>query len=324
MAGPVYATSVPGQFASEGAGFAVGDVQVVTQAAQISEQVETQEAQQAAGEQAAEQAAAQEAEQTAEALTDPSTLAAPYGRRLAEGLSPLAQIVPLAVEGNHDGLNIKRTDETDIQYGTDYEYTTESILWIKSSMPMTISGTSQNNARVVIDTGSPTINADITIEDLKIELASNGCAFEVKGCELNLMLVGENVLKSNGNFAGLQLSGGGSVNISGDDPDKDSLTATAGSTGAGIGGGNGTGAGGNIKIENCTIYATGGAYGGAGIGGGYIGAKVGRIIISGSGTEVSAKSGISGAGIGGGDANSPVESNRAKVRRAQVVVESVG
>ena len=73
------------------------------------------------------------------------------------------------------------------------------------------------------------------------------------------------------------------------------LTATGGAYGAGIGGGWGS-SGSDITISGGEVKATGGIYG-AGIGGGYSG-DGSDITVSGS--EVKATGGVNGAGIGGG------------------------
>ena len=125
---------------------------------------------------------------------------------------------------------------------------------------------------------------NIVLENTDIENDS-GCAFSIApGASVSLTFSGENLLRSGGGCAGLQVPEGASVTITGTDADQ--LTAAGGSGGAGIGGGSG--------------MATGGI-GGSGIGGGSgmaTGGNGGAITITGG--MVTATGGSGGAGIGGG------------------------
>jgi len=172
--------------------------------------------------------------------------------------------------------------------------------------------------------------ADITFLNAKIELTSgsNICAFEIKNnSKVNLTLSGTNTLASTGYRAGLEVSYGNSLTITGATP-NDTLDATGGDFGAGIGGSNagasehggsvsisggtvtakgyggaacigggrGSGDGCDLTISGGTVIATGGT-GSAGIGGG-LGGSGGTVNIIGG--TVTATGGANGAGIGGG------------------------
>jgi len=108
---------------------------------------------------------------------------------------------------------------------------------------------------------------------------------------VNLTLVGDSILKSGTNRAGLEVPDGSNVTIDG----IGSLEAIGASQAAGIGGANADyykGTGGNITVNDGTITANGGAQG-AGIGGGYYG-HGGNIIINGG--IITANGGVIGGG----------------------------
>ena len=145
------------------------------------------------------------------------------------------------------------------------------------------------------------VSADCTVvaSNLVAERASGHPGMLVSnGVALNLQLEGTNVLHAGTNCAGLDVSSGASVSISG----NGTLEATGGDYAAGIGAGNDVLGGrfhlrsGTVSVSGGTVVATGGACA-AGIGGGYFGTN-GTTSISG-GTVV-ATGGPGGAGIGGG------------------------
>jgi hypothetical protein len=183
-----------------------------------------------------------------------------------------------------------------ISGGSAYTYT-RGVLTITGNGTYTIdkrSGVSTTAERIVV---SPGVTANITL-NVNIDLSSSGVvgsAFDMTGATVNLTLVGNNVLRSSGNRAGLEVPAGATLDISG----SGSLDATGGGGAAGIGGGS-SGAGGTISISGGTVTATGSSSG-AGIGGGGGGAG-GTISISGG--TVTATGGHSGAGIGGGNGGS--------------------
>jgi len=142
--------------------------------------------------------------------------------------------------------------------------------------------TSTTAERIVVSSG---VTADITMSNVNINMSSNAglCAFDMTGATVNLTLVGDNVLRSGSDRAGIEVPSGSTLVITA--ASTGSLAATGNSRGAGIGGG-GLGSstnqtGGNITIAGGTVTATGGGNG-AGIGGG----------ISGSGGTVRITGGI--------------------------------
>ncbi len=175
---------------------------------------------------------------------------------------------------------------------------------------------SQSGDYVITGTGTPTanfirvmagVNANITLNNVRID--ANGtytaCAFRIEDNStgnVNITLVGTNVLTSDAGYAGLQKNGGntnaGTLTIGG----TGSLTANGGPSGAGIGGGTVGGVASNITINGGTVVANGGEQG-AGIGGGsnmWGGSGTGKNITI-NGGAVTANGGTYGAGIGGGN-----------------------
>ncbi|MDR1101261.1 MAG: hypothetical protein LBL34_02770, partial [Clostridiales bacterium] len=146
-------------------------------------------------------------------------------------------------------------------------------------------------AKVWIASG---VTADITLDGVKIDVSSlyNACAFSIVDAEVNLNLVGANMLKSSIYRAGINVSEASKLTIDG----TGSLEAIGSESTAGIGGNIGKN-GGEIIINGGTISATGGESG-AGIGGGVNGSS-GSITINGG--AVTAVGGDYGAGIGGGE-----------------------
>ena len=163
-------------------------------------------------------------------------------------------------------------------------------------------GITQTSDRIVIKT-----NATIVLDNVSIN-TSTGAALEVQGnsatnasdnVTATIKLKGENILKTTGDHAGLQLSNGANLNLENGAAESEtvgSLTVTGGDNGAGIGSGN-FGTAGNITIDSGTVTATGRTYT-AGIGSGNSG-SAGDITISG-GTVTADTVGF-GAGIGTGE-----------------------
>ncbi|GLC82762.1 LPXTG cell wall anchor domain-containing protein [Lacrimispora brassicae] len=155
-----------------------------------------------------------------------------------------------------------------------------------------LTGTSATR-RIVVENGADT---QIMIKDLHIE-ANDEPAFELQNnARLTLILEGMNTLKSQGigftNTAGLSVSAGTEINISGDGK----LEAIGGELGAGIGGGY-YGAGGTIIISDKAVVTAKGDFYGAGIGAGFGGAGGTVTICDDAVVDVT---GPYGAGIGGG------------------------
>ncbi len=170
-----------------------------------------------------------------------------------------------------------------------------------SAKDITIKGNeSETDERIVVASG---FDGNITIENLKINA---GCAFEIQtddnsSTNANLILEGDNTLKSGDKCPGLKFEGegnGSSLTISG----EGKLEATGGISGAGIGGGKDED-GNNITITGGTITALGGEYG-AGIGGGNSGNSGSGNNITITGGTVTAIGANGGAGIGGGNSGS--------------------
>jgi hypothetical protein len=159
----------------------------------------------------------------------------------------------------------------------------------------TVSGVATGNT-ISVESGL----TDVTLSGVNISASAAGAFSVSPGAAANLTLSGNNTLKSTGSdYAGLQISSGASVTISGSV--SDTLTAAGGTNGAGIGGGlNSTG--GNVTINGGTINATGSEYGAAIGGGAGNGSNIGGTgcTLTINGGIVSAAGGDYGAGIGGG------------------------
>gem|GEM_PF-6603745 len=188
--------------------------------------------------------------------------------------------------------------------GTDYEFDEEpgadggvvEVLTILTanhdySISTGMNSPGYETGRIVVSDGLTGV--DIELDNVEIVnppfMAS---AFNIAGAEVNLTLVGDNVLTAGDGFAGLQVPVGATLAIDG----TGTLTANGSGFGAGIGGGV-TGGVGTITISGGTVTATGSHYA-AGIGGG-AGSNNGEIIIEGG--TVTATGGSGGTGIGGGN-----------------------
>ena len=185
---------------------------------------------------------------------------------------------------------------------------------------ITLTGTTGSNT-VTIDSGKEGNTAKVTLDNVSLSVSdyqTTDSPLTVRGeGKTELELNGSNRLNGNGtSAAGLRKEGTGNLTIKDDVNDNrtaktgeetdttGSLTATGGYYGgAGIGGNNGEGTS-NITITGGEIKATGGGKGGAGIGGGGSsgsedGGSGSNITITGG--EVTAIGGeTGGAGIGGG------------------------
>jgi hypothetical protein len=204
---------------------------------------------------------------------------------------------------------------------------TDGSITISVSGTYTIEGTGSATTNT-IQIGSG-VMADITLNNVNINVSTaiNGCAFGMTGATVNLTLLGNNVLRSGANMAGLLANPGSKLVIT--ESSTGSLEAHGGAGGAGIGGsygnngsditinggtikaygnhtsngagagigsGGGANSGGTITINGGTIYAYSSSNndsGNAGIGG----SKNGTILING-GTVTASCSNGGGAGIG--------------------------
>lgn len=200
-------------------------------------------------------------------------------------------VMPVAAAGD---FTITKTGGGDPTYGTDYDYS-GNVLTIKSSTPMTISGTTTTGAIVV----AGGITANITLDGVNIDVSArhSACAFNITGnSTANITLQGTNILKSGSNCAGLYVSAGNTIKIDG----SGSLRAQGHDFSAGIGSAGFTGCG-TIIINGGIVNANGG-FKGAGIGGGNNGFSGGTITINGG--TVTATGTYDAKDIGPGDGGS--------------------
>ncbi|OPL08859.1 MAG: hypothetical protein AVO33_08040 [delta proteobacterium ML8_F1] len=167
---------------------------------------------------------------------------------------------------------------------------------IPEAQEITIRGSIEENSENRIVVNIPGQTAAINIDNINIELTTgNLCAFSIDGGTVNLRLSGTNTLKSTGENAGLRVTNGKTLNISGTGSEETgSLNVTGAYKSAGIGGGFLESVG-TINIHHGTIIATGGKFG-SGIGGGDS-SEGGIITINGG--AITALGGESGSGIGG-------------------------
>ena len=204
-------------------------------------------------------------------------------------------------QNNTDGLTQAGAFWVSGAKGTDWTFSDNGELTINSGTgkKIRIVGDGQETKnRVVIEEG---YQGTVTIKNLNIDSKGQySRAFEVQSLDgrntnVELILEGENTLKSGEQNPGLKFAGKGSgslLTIKGDGQ----LTAIGGKYGAGIGGGYKE-SGNNITISGGIVIATGGLSG-AGIGGGYLGSG-NNITISGGIVTATGETG--GAGIGGGN-----------------------
>ncbi|RHQ97966.1 cell wall-binding repeat-containing protein [Peptoclostridium sp. AF21-18] len=204
-------------------------------------------------------------------------------------------------QNNTDGLTHIGAFWVSGANGTDWTFSDNGELKISKDAINDIriegNGKQTTTDRVLIEAG---YQGTVTIKNLNINSKDDySRAFEVqtKGdstTKVELILEGENTLKSGLQNPGLKFAGEGKgslLTIKG----NGQLTATGGLDGAGIGGGY-DGSGSNIIISGGTVTATGGLDG-AGIGGGYRGRGNNITITGGTVTAIGRRS---GAGIGGG------------------------
>ena len=176
--------------------------------------------------------------------------------------------------------------------GAGYSFSGGVVTIFEDGVYLLFGSTMSNCVKVSED-----VKANITLHNVSIDGSAlfDFCAFTVsEGAVVDILLVGDNVLKSGSGHAGLVVSEGSVLTINGSK--LDSLIAIGGTYGAGIGGGWSKTCG-NITICGGDIVANGSGSGGAGIGGGGSG-DGGCIVISGGNVTATGDSG--GAGIGGG------------------------
>lgn len=223
-----------------------------------------------------------------------------------------------------------------IESGTDYSWDGDkNILTITGNVTVknTDSSKEETTGSIVINGGSQDSPLEVTLAGLNINVydKSKPALGLAARSHVKLTLQGTNTLISGGNYAGLNVPEGATLEITAATDEGNELIAKCvndgGAAGAGIGGngldnfsnsgqivissgtitassestGTGIGGGqrgyGNVSITGGTITATGDS--GAGIGNGF-GGKGGTISISGG--TITATGGYGAAGIGGGDA----------------------
>ena len=228
---------------------------------------------------------------------------------LVVGMTLPAFALPWYIEDGDISISAGENGNNVTQGGTTTENDTDTVIKSKDS-----STASSNTVTIDADEGK---TVDVTLENVNIDTSDTGeAAVSVTGSgNTNIELNGNNTLTSGGWHAGLEHNKetdsegnetSGTLTIT--DTDKNgSLAATGGNYGgAGIGGRNIENAG-KIEITGGTITAVG-AEDGAGIGGGGGGGGIGGdadITISGGtitaiGGQPENIFGIGGAGIGGG------------------------
>ncbi len=186
--------------------------------------------------------------------------------------------------------------------GRDYSFAGD-FLTVITNEPIEIFNVDKNTPTVDRIIVNDNVNANITLSGVKIDVSSGpeACAFYIgNASSANVILKGENMLKSGENRAGLEVSSGRSLTVS--QNSTGSLTATGGHLGAGIGGSNykgidGQGDAGSITINGGTINAISGNQA-AGIGGGH-GGRRGNIVISGGTVTATTDTPQSYGAIGG-------------------------
>lgn len=130
-------------------------------------------------------------------------------------------VLPVSAESTSVKAGAFTLTGDNLTEGTDYTYEAAAdggkyggVLTIRSSNPVVISNTDTTAStmdRIVVASG---ITADITIQDVKIDVSSVGeaCAFEIKqetmeqATTVNLTLSGENILKSGYIRGGLEVT----------------------------------------------------------------------------------------------------------------------
>ena len=204
----------------------------------------------------------------------------------------VAQAWPTTAFAADDDTSVTININNPVSGGTGYTYSSSTVrITAGGNYLIESDGTATTN-RIVVANG---VTANITLSNVRISISTiNGCAFDMTGATVNLILTGDNSLSSGLFQAGLKAPTGAVLTING----SGSLTAKSAEAGssAGIGGGNSQN-GGEINILGGEVTAIGGNSG-AGIGGGGSGTNSGGINISGG--TITARGGAYGAGIGGG------------------------
>ena len=212
--------------------------------------------------------------------------------------------------------------------GTEYTYDADTkTLTISTSGTYTITGTGVvTTDKIVI---ADTVTVHVTLQNVNINVSKtiNACAFEVAGnATCDLTLIGDNILKSGEQVAGLQVAvtDGKTASLTINENSTGNLTATGGKAGAGIGSGIHM-TGGIIIINGGIINAIGGV-GAAGIGSG-TNAGFKSITINGGNITATSKKdqwGNAGAGIGSGYYNVQSDKGKIIINSGTVTAKGVG
>jgi len=164
--------------------------------------------------------------------------------------------------------------------GSGYEYNDHVVTLTDSAKRYTITGIT-TTTRIRVKEGLGTVNEPVQVildnVDIDVSGTEERCAFEMTAAAVNMILLGNNSLKSGRAFAGLTVRQGGKLVIQSGD-ETGAMVAVGGDLGAGIGGSWGF-ANGSVTILSGRISAVGGSCA-AGIGGGYYSGG-GTVIITG-------------------------------------------
>ena len=186
--------------------------------------------------------------------------------------------------------------------GQDYVFE-DNVLKVKDGATLTVSVSSPSGQVITQHIEVEPGTANLTLDNVEIDLSVMDEMYGVgpvvlqPGADLNLRLVGHNILKCGSSASALWVPLDAAVTISAADS-QGTLYATSGEGGAAIGaaGGNPENNGGKITIHSGTIIATADV-GGCGIGSGNTWGKGATVEITGG--TVTATGGAGGAGISG-------------------------
>lgn len=142
-------------------------------------------------------------------------------------------LLPISALAFDTGCGLTITGGTE---GSDYTYdNSTNVLTITGNGAYTISGSSSADTIDVAPTNGGTVNITLSGVNIDARNAASHYAFSAESnVNLNLTLIGDNVLKSGDGAAGLEVAPAVTLNITA--ASTGTLTATGGSNGAGIGG----------------------------------------------------------------------------------------
>ncbi len=144
--------------------------------------------------------------------------------------------------------------------GSGYEYNDHVVTLTDSAKRYTITGIT-TTTRIRVKEGLGTVNEPVQVildnVDIDVSGTEERCAFEMTAAAVNMILLGNNSLKSGRAFAGLTVRQGGKLVIQSGD-ETGAMVAVGGDLGAGIGGSWGF-ANGSVTILSGRISAVGGS-----------------------------------------------------------------